>query len=101
MLRIIETRERPPELAYRVPWLVDRDALPWCTLRNIGDEALTHVSTQFFGEGWIAPAVPRPNLAPGEELRFVFFGERAIDSGRVTVHWRRPDGEEYAWTFVC
>lgn len=91
----------PAEPAYLVPWQVDRDEMPWCTLRNVGTERVTDVSTQFFGEGWAAPAVPRASLGPGEDLRFVFFGERAVQSGRVTVHWRRPDGREYAWTFVC
>ncbi|WP_029145805.1 hypothetical protein [Microbacterium luticocti] len=101
MLRSIERHERPHEVAYLVPWLVIRDDLPWCTVRNIGDERLSCVSTQFFGEGWAEPAVPRASLDPGEELRFLFFGQRAIETGRVTLHWRRPDGREYAWTFVC
>lgn len=101
MLRSISLPPQRPEAAYLVPWLVDREALPWCTLRNIGDERVTDVSTQFFGEGWAEPAVPRFSLDPGEELRFVFFGARAIETGLVTVHWRRPDGREYAWTFVC
>lgn len=101
MLRLIETAARPSEPAYAVPWIVDRADLPWCTLRNVGDERVTDVSTQFFGDGWAEPAVPRASLARGEELRFLFFGERAIESGRVTVHWRRPCGREYAWTFVC
>ncbi len=99
MLRPVEPRQT--ETAYLIPWSVDREGLPWCTLRNIGTEPLTDISTQFFGEGWAEPAVPRANLAPGQEVRFVFFGERAIDSGMVTVHWRRPDDREYAWTFVC
>lgn len=101
MLHIIEPTSRPAEAAYPVPWIVDRGDLPWCIVRNAGDETVTDVSTQFFGDGWAAPAVPRPTLRPGEELRFVFFGERAVDTGRVTLHWRRPDGREYAWTFVC
>jgi hypothetical protein len=100
MLRLLPPDETPA-VAYHVPWLVDRSHLPWCTLRNVSDEVLTHISTQFFGEGWIEPALPRGRLGPDEELRFVFLGARAIESGRVTVHWRRPDDQEYAWTFVC
>jgi hypothetical protein len=101
MLHPLHSGRSPTERAYLVPWIVDRDALPWCTLRNRSTERLTGISTQFFGEGWAEPAVPRVSLDPGEELRFVFFGERAIDSGCITVHWQRPDGREYAWTFVC
>jgi len=101
MLHLVDSAHRPAEPAYPVPWMVDRTDLPWCTLRNTSCERLTDVSTQFFGDGWAEPAVPRSRVGPGEELRFVFFGERAMDSGQVTVHWRRPDGREYAWTFVC
>jgi len=101
MPHLVDPAPLSREPAYRVPWLVDREELPWCTLRNVSDEGLTEVSTQFFGDGWAEPAVPRSRVGPGQELRFVFFGERALDSGRVTVHWRRPDGTEYAWTFVC
>ena len=101
MLHRIEPARRRTDVAYLVPWLVDRQSLPWCTLRNVGTERLTDISTQFFGEGWAEPAVPRASLVPGGELRFVFFGERALESGMVTVHWRGPDGREYAWTFVC
>jgi hypothetical protein len=101
MLHLIPPGRRPTETAYPVPWLVEREALPWCTLRNVGAERLADVSTQFFGEGWAEPAIPRASLDPGDELRFVFFGARAVESGKVTVHWRRPDGREYAWTFVC
>ncbi|QAY60532.1 hypothetical protein ET475_11385 [Microbacterium protaetiae] len=101
MPHLTDVAPRSAERAYLVPWLVDREQLPWCTLRNVGTERVTDISTQFFGEGWAEPAVPRASLAPGEGLRFVFFGERALESGQVTVHWRRPDGREYAWTFVC
>ena len=101
MARQDQLLQTATDVACTIPWLVDRSALPWCTLRNISLETLTSISTQFFGDGWAEPAVPRRRLGPGEELRFLFFGQRALDSGRVTVHWFRPNGLEYAWTFVC
>lgn len=88
--------------AYAVPWRVDRSALPWCTLQNVSHEQVSNVSTQVFGDGWILPAVPRcRSLEPGAELRVILVGREQQDAGRVTVHWERPDGVEYAWTFVC
>ncbi|PZU46940.1 MAG: hypothetical protein DI566_06345 [Microbacterium sp.] len=92
----------PNEVAYAVPWSVDRSALPWCRLRNASGERLSNVSIQVFGDGWILPASPLcRHLEPGAELRIVLAGREQQDAGRVTVHWERSDGAEYAWTFVC
>jgi hypothetical protein len=85
--------------AYRVPWIVSAESALWRTLTNVGPDVVTHVSTQYFGEGWMEPAVPRRTLAPGESIRLAFFGELARDTAQVCVHWRHR-GVEYVWTFV-
>jgi len=104
MLRLIDPDEHPPDAAYRIPWWVDRSDPPWCRVVNVGPDMLSHVSTQFFGEGWMEPAIPRASVAPGESLRIALWGPHAVDSARITVHWRVRSGEEsegeYAWTFV-
>lgn len=100
MLRVIDPDERP-EVAYRVPWSVDRSTPPWVRIRNVSTDVLECVSTQTFGEGWIEPAEPQARVAPGGEVRVALLDDRARNSCRVTVHWFRPTGEEYAWTVVC
>lgn len=103
MIRLIAGwAAKSPSIAYPVPWRVDRSALPWCLLRNVSDERLSNISIQVFGDGWMKPASPVCRyLDPGDEIRVVIAGREEQDAGRVTVHWERPDGQEYAWTFVC
>lgn len=100
MIHIVDSAPPRPEAAYAVPWSVDRRELPWCTLTNESADTLSFVSTQFFGHGAMEPAVPRHAVAPGGSIRFVVWGADAIDSARITVHWRVEFGSEYAWTFV-
>lgn len=99
MLRLIQEDERPVP-AYLVPWRVDRSTAPRCILLNTGPDLLTSVSIQFFGDGWMEPALPRANVAPGDHVLVTLGGANVLDSARVTVHWRVGTDDEYAWTFV-
>ncbi|MFB8385653.1 hypothetical protein ACFC3F_00760 [Microbacterium sp. NPDC055910] len=99
MLRLIGPDEHPADPAYRVPWRVDRSNPPWCRVVNEGPDELTHVSTQFFGDGWMEPAIPRASIRPGQSLRIALW-PNTVDSARITVHWRVGPTAEYAWTFV-
>ena len=92
--------EESSDPAYRVPWTVDRTSPHWCTLINSSDDRLRCVSTQFFGDGWMEPAIPRTTFDPGDTLRLAFFGQHARDTARISVHWFHND-DEYVWTFVC
>ena len=99
MLRLIDPEETAPTTAYRVPWRVEMASESFFTLVNESPDRLTCVSTQFFEHGRSRPAVPRANIDQGETLQIDLDGSR-VEATQITIHWRAPDGVEYAWTVV-
>jgi len=100
MLRLIDSDERPPRPAYRVPWFVDRTTAGRVDLVNMSQDTLRFVSTQFFDATHVEPARARGDVPPSGALRLHLPSDMTPESCRTTVHWHPPDDQEYAWTFV-
>ncbi|MDL9981350.1 hypothetical protein [Microbacterium candidum] len=101
MLRLIDADELPPQAAYAIPWRVDRSRLPDLEVHNVGTESLLSVVAQMSGDGWARPPTLVPSMHPGARMRFALRSQSEADTARIAVRWRRVDGEEYAWSFVC
>lgn len=93
MLRPIDSA---PELAYAVPFLLDRSEAPRFRLTNIGAETVRAVSLTVLGSGLLLSNVPH-RLASGQTLEFTVQGEHLARSTVVIVRWFRPSGEQYLW----
>lgn len=97
------TRDLPPtahrnrrELAYRVPFEVERDDAPRYRLRNVGDEAVHWVVLRLTGPGFLVPLEPC-RLTPGSALEFEVLGRELARATSVQVSWFRPGGHQYLW----
>lgn len=68
MLRLVDNGT-PDDLAYRVPFAVDRTRAPWYELHNRGAERVRGVSLSMLGSGRLLWGLPTA-LDPGGYLRF-------------------------------
>lgn len=84
------------DIAYRVPWFVDRSAAPWYSLVNNGDEELTGVHLTLNGEGDLLWR-PLLRVAPGAAIDVVVRGDDPARGSIMCVRWFRPNSEEYVW----
>jgi hypothetical protein len=85
------------ELAYQVPFRVDRtDAPRLYHVTNMSLETLECLSMTHLGTGYCPPLRVR-HLAPGDTLSVAVFGADRESTGIVIVRWRRPDRSEYLW----
>lgn len=93
MLHLID---HPPELAYAVPFIVDRSAAPHFRLINVGTEPVRAITLTLLGPGVMLSEIPN-RLAPGESLDFTVLGENLARGTIAVVRWFRPDESEYLW----
>jgi len=96
-------RDLPPtvhrnrrELAYRVPFVVERDDAPLYRLRNVSDEAVHWVTLRLSGPGLLTPVQPC-RLSPGSALVVEVLGAELARATSLQVSWFRPGGPQYLW----
>lgn len=97
------TRDLPPsvhrnrrELAYRVPFVVERDDAPRYRLRNVGDEPVHWLTVRLCGPGLLTPVRPC-RLPAGGALELEVFGADLSRASSLQVSWFRPGGPQYLW----
>lgn len=95
MLRIVDN-DSPPNLAYRVPFVVDRLRAPRFELHNLGDERLRSINLTLLGSGRLLWGLPTA-LSPRESLHFAVQGEDIARDCILLVRWFRPSDDEYLW----
>ena len=84
------------ELAYRVPFVVERDDAPRYRLRNVSVEAVHWVTVRLVGPG-LLPAVAPCRVPPGSALEVEVLGSDLSRSSSLQVSWFRPGGGQYLW----
>ncbi len=90
-------RSTPPDPAYPVPFVVERDAGPRrYVLTNGGGERLDGITMSLLGAG-VMPASAPSALEPGESLEVLISVRDLARSTVLVVRWFRPSGEEYLW----
>lgn len=94
-LRALDPDEAQPELAYRVPWRVDRTREPTLTIWNLGDEPLHGLRLSMHGDGSVVFGMTT-RVQPGTNTTFRINGCLSPASV-VTLRWFRPDESEYLW----
>ncbi|MCU1424550.1 MAG: hypothetical protein JWM51_841 [Microbacteriaceae bacterium] len=91
------------QIAYRVPFVVDRSRAPHrYRLVNRSTEPLDAVHIMVLRSGATLPMNTR-RLPPGKALNFAGSGHRPGHAALfdiVIVRWFRPNGEEYLWRVV-
>jgi hypothetical protein len=85
------------DVAYLVPFRIDRDAGPRrYLLTNRGAETVVGVTVSLLGAG-VMPATEPSTLRPGEALEVVISARELERSTVLVVRWFRSSGEEYLW----
>jgi hypothetical protein len=85
------------DLAYPVPFRIERDAGPRrYLLTNRGQEPVEGVTLTLLGAG-VMPASTPSTLQPGESLEVLISGRDLARSTILVVRWFRSTGEEYLW----
>jgi len=84
------------ELAYRVPFRVERGAAPVYRIINVSDATVHGVALTLHGGGVMAASAPC-RLTPGEALDVTVAGRDLAQSSIMVVRWFRTDGQEYLW----
>lgn len=98
MLRLVDNGA-PNDLAYRVPWKVDRTHAPSYSILNSSAETAFRVCYQFLEASMPTPVALCGEVEPGE--RFIINAQRAYpDELSVSITWLRADGAAYVWTFA-
>jgi len=97
MLRLVANGS-PGDLAYRVPFVVDRSRAPWYVLHNRGTERIRGVTLSMLGSGRLLWGLPTA-LEPDDHLRFRVHGDEIARDSVLLVRWFRPTDEEYLWRF--
>lgn len=93
----MDSRRRPLETAYAVPFLIDRSpASNEYTFTNIGKEAVEGVALTLHGTGVMSASAPT-RLEVGEALVVTIAGRDLARNTILVVRWFRPDGVEYPW----
>ncbi|MFZ4893777.1 hypothetical protein ACL9RL_04940 [Plantibacter sp. Mn2098] len=82
------------EVAYRVPFIVERDDAPRYRLRNVGVEPVHWVRARLFGPGLMTPVGPC-TVPVGSALELHVVGAALERRTSVQVSWFRPDGGQY------
>lgn len=95
MLRIVDN-DLPDDLAYRVPFTVDRSRAPWYELHNRSAERVRGVSLSMLGSGRLLWGLPTA-LEANDYLRFAVHGDDIARDSVLLVRWFRPTDEEYLW----
>ncbi|MDI2097568.1 hypothetical protein [Ruicaihuangia caeni] len=85
-----------PELAYAVPFVVERARTPVFELLNTSEEPARAVMLSLIGDGRLVSGMPT-TLEPGARLSFALHGDDVARGSVVIVRWFRTDGCEYLW----
>jgi hypothetical protein len=86
-----------PELAYRVPFRLEREPIPNAyRLTNMSTEPLHGVSVTLHGPGVMSASIPSL-LAPLDTLEVSVAGYDLARSTILVVRWFRPNDVEYLW----
>lgn len=93
---MLQLLEDDLELAYPVPFMVDRSRMPDFDLVNLGREPIHGIRLTLLGPGIMLPFAPR-TLQPGDRATFTLLGEDLARSTVVIVRWFRPNEEQYLW----
>lgn len=99
MLRPIDPEQTPPPVAYRVPWLVDRDDRTHPVVTNGSAESADFV--RVFRDGQSGEGTELwGQVLPSEDIELCLCAVD-LDEVVVAIAWFRPtDGLEYLWRFV-
>lgn len=84
------------DLAYLVPFRVERGTANLYRIINVGDETVHGVALTLHGSGVMGASAPS-TLLPGEVLEVTVAGRNLARSAIMVVRWFRPSGEEYLW----
>jgi hypothetical protein len=88
------------QIAYRVPFVVDRSRAPYrYRILNRSTEMLDAMHIMVLRSGATLPMSTR-RLPPGTALTFAPAADRVGRSDVVVVRWFRPNGDEYLWRVV-
>lgn len=99
MLRAVSPNEPSREVAYRVPWFVDRLRAPKYVVTNVSTELAGSVCFQFTCSEGQRGVKRCADVAPGRSFLVDASSVYPHDVS-VSVMWYRADGVEYVWTFV-
>ncbi|MGW8481554.1 hypothetical protein ACWGJP_00345 [Microbacterium sp. NPDC055903] len=100
MLIPIDPAQRPPAVAYRVPWRVDRTDTAHPVVINEGRDAVDFVRA-FHSDGGDGESTRLwGQVIPNERIELCLCAA-GLDDVVVTLAWfRQADGLEYLWRFV-
>lgn len=99
---MLASRTRAPssnplaELAYAVPFRVDRSRAPAYRLVNTGYEPVMGLTLSLLGSGVMTSTAPRV-IDVGAAVDLTVLGEDLALRTVLVVRWFRPGGDEYLW----
>jgi hypothetical protein len=90
-------RSAQRDLAYRVPWRIEREHAPTFRIVNESRDTLRGVSLSLTGSAMMLASPPRL-VAPGDGVVVTIKGRDLARDTVLIVRWFRSDGGEYLWS---